>query len=340
MRRASLTLALTILLSLLPLAAPYALEGTWVLTNQADLKLSPSLSIEFEFSKEIQNITIIGELIIHSCYDLSYSYSVKGNDISISYNKILDIPRKCGDGEITTIRSKIDTIFYFTIKGDSLSLHNPTGFAPFVFQRKVKNPPKAINGRWSTDTVLGQAKDYDIYMNGTHASLCRGNGLANYKISSLNGIAFTVLVSRGCNEDEVSMLNALDNALFFRIRNNQILYLYDYKVSNVLSATFAAPVGLANVLPGANEQTLTVSPKQPIPAQNNSTPQGNHSEASSNSSGPGVKYPAPASNSSSNTSKPLPPAPTPTPAPTPSKNSSNSSTPLPPPPSNLTVTVT
>jgi hypothetical protein len=55
--------------------------------------------------------------------------------------------------EISTIRSKIDTVFYFTINGTTLSLFDPTGFAPFVFANADVSAGPAINGGWQTLTV-------------------------------------------------------------------------------------------------------------------------------------------------------------------------------------------
>lgn len=114
------------------------------------------------------------ELIVHACYELSYSYSVDENDIRFIYNNIISIPRKCLSGEMTAIRSKIDTVFYFSINGDTLKLYNPTGFAAFSFKREVQPALTAINGLWQTLTVYGSSQHNDISINGTHAIICDG----------------------------------------------------------------------------------------------------------------------------------------------------------------------
>jgi hypothetical protein len=56
-----------------------------------------------------------------------------------------------------------------------------------------------------------------LYMNGTHATLCGGNGLAKYQITSINQIYFLVLLSKGCAS--IDLLATLDSATFFRVRN-------------------------------------------------------------------------------------------------------------------------
>lgn len=146
--RSSLPIFLLAMVALLSMASSFALEGEWVLSNHPDLQLDPSISVEFEFKKEIRAKQVARQMILKACYELSYSYELSGNDIVITYNNVINIPRKCQKGEISTLRSKIDTIFYFTIDGSTLKLYNPTGFAPFVLQRKVKQSPKALNGRW------------------------------------------------------------------------------------------------------------------------------------------------------------------------------------------------
>lgn len=42
----------------------------------------------------------------------------------------------------------------------------------------------------------------------------------------------------------MSVLNALDATIFFRIRDSRLLYLYDYKVNQVLTANFNGPIRL------------------------------------------------------------------------------------------------
>lgn len=71
----------------------------------------------------------------------------------MSFQGILGIPRKCVGSEISTIRSKIDTVFYFVINGTTLSLFDPTGFAPFVFTNNDAAVGPTINGGWQTLTV-------------------------------------------------------------------------------------------------------------------------------------------------------------------------------------------
>lgn len=200
MRRIQPALVLLIVLAILPLTSSYALEGRWALTNHKDLDLDPSVEVEFEFKKDILNKSIIAhELVVKSCYQLSYDYEIHENDIVFNYKRIIDIPRKCVEGEITTIRAKLDTVFYFTINGTTLKLFNPTGFAPFVFKRIEEVPPKAINGLWQTLRVLNFPAFVDITVNGTHAVLCGGQGIAIYKINGINEIVFTILRSRGCS---------------------------------------------------------------------------------------------------------------------------------------------
>ena len=89
---------LFLLLAALPAVSGFALEGAWTLTNHPDLKLDPSLDIEIEFKKEIRGKKIVREMVLNACYKLSYSYELQGNDISLTYLSIVNIPRKCLDG--------------------------------------------------------------------------------------------------------------------------------------------------------------------------------------------------------------------------------------------------
>jgi hypothetical protein len=139
-------------------------------------------------------------LIVHACYDLAYNYSVSENNIYISFLNVIDIPRKCVSGEITTIRSRLDTVFYFVINGTMLSLYDPTGFAPFVSERNDANVGPAINGGWQTITVNQNNLNDNINVNGTHAILCNGSGIAIYNITSRSQIIFTIIRSRGCSK--------------------------------------------------------------------------------------------------------------------------------------------
>ena len=61
-------------------------------------------------------------------------------------------------------------------------------------------------------------------MNGTHAVLCDGKGVANYVIKN-NRITFIIEKSRGCSDFDV--LVALDDASFFRIKGGNELVLVD-----------------------------------------------------------------------------------------------------------------
>lgn len=149
---------------------------------------------------------------------------------------------------MTTIRSKIDTIFYFTINGSSLKLFDPSGWAPFVFNRTTNPVGTAINGLWQTLTVAGSNQLSEIQMNGTHALLCQGQGLAIYNITSSNGIIFTILKSKGCSTAEVDVLRALDSSVVYRIRDHSILYLYDYKLNVILTAYFTKVIQLNQTL--------------------------------------------------------------------------------------------
>lgn len=55
----------------------YALEGSWQLINNRDIKLDPSIDIEFEFISSIgPNQTIVRSLVVHACYELNYTYQV------------------------------------------------------------------------------------------------------------------------------------------------------------------------------------------------------------------------------------------------------------------------
>lgn len=94
----------------------------------------------------------------------------------------------------------------------------------------------AINGYWQTINVYGARQFTDIYVNGSHAMLCKGQGIAFYNITSQNQIIFTIIKSKGCSSNEMSVLNALDTAVYYRIRDKLLLYLYDYRLSTVISA--------------------------------------------------------------------------------------------------------
>lgn len=81
---------------LIALSNSYALEGNWKLINNNDIKLSPSIDVQFEFAQSIgPNLTIQRNLIVHACYQLNYTYEVTENNIFLSFQNILSIPRKC-----------------------------------------------------------------------------------------------------------------------------------------------------------------------------------------------------------------------------------------------------
>lgn len=250
MRRNLSALAILIIASFILHSHQQALEGKWKLTNQADIKLDPSAEIYFQFDTVINqaNKTIERQLTVSACYELSYSYAVREKDINLAYKNIISIPRKCLPGEITTIRSKIDSVFYFTINGTSLKLFDPTGFAPFVLARVVPPIGRAINGLWQTINVNAVKQYTNIYVNGTHALLCQGQGIAIYNITSQNQIIFTILRSRGCTSSQMNVLNALDSTVYYRIRDGNILYFYDYRLTAILSANFQQVITVDQIM--------------------------------------------------------------------------------------------
>lgn len=85
------------------------------------------------------------------------------------------------------------------INGTTLTLFDPTGFAPFVFERVDSNSSPAINGGWKTITIDQNQLSENILINGSHAILCEGKGLAIYKISSRSQIVFNIIKSKGCS---------------------------------------------------------------------------------------------------------------------------------------------
>lgn len=116
-----------------------------------------------------------------------------------------------------------------------MRLFDPTGFAPFAFERADAGIPN-INGAWKTLNINYQSLNEQIKINGTHAMLCEGSGLAIYNVSSRSQLVFNILRSKGCSREQMSVLIALDSSTFFRIRNSSFLYLYDYKLNNIFYA--------------------------------------------------------------------------------------------------------
>jgi hypothetical protein len=115
----------------------------------------------------------------------------------------------------------------------------------------------------------------NVKVNGSHAVLCNGQGVAVYRLSGMNQILFTILKSKGCGENEMNVLNALDQANFFRIRDNQVLYLYDYQVNQVLTANFNGPIRLeAPLIFGGDPSNPQIQPPPTtLPTQQTQTPQ-------------------------------------------------------------------
>jgi hypothetical protein len=95
----SLVCTWLVLAVLLGVSQGYALEGSWQLINNRDIKLDPAIDIEFEFVQSIgPNLTITRTLLVHACYDLNYTYLVTENSLYLSFQGILGIPRKCMGG--------------------------------------------------------------------------------------------------------------------------------------------------------------------------------------------------------------------------------------------------
>jgi hypothetical protein len=164
-----------------------------------------------------------------------------------------------------------------------LSLYDPTGFAPFVSERNDANVGPAINGGWQTITVNQNNLNDNINVNGTHAILCNGSGIAIYNITSRSQIIFTILRSRGCSKEQMSILTALDSTVFYRIRNNTYLYLYDYGLNNIFYAFYGSFVGYHQSLDNiggdtsANQTTTQVQPAATIPSPQTNTNQSTQS---------------------------------------------------------------
>lgn len=138
-------------------------------------------------------------------------------------------------------------------------------------------------------------------MNGSHAFLCGGSGIAVYNITSRSQIIFTILRSLGCSRDQIAVLSALDSAIFYRVLNGTFLYLYDYRLNNIFYAYYTSFVPfqqdlrvLMATLNSTSNQNSTVS------AQTNQSRNGNVSAARQNSSS---SSPSPA-NTTSNASTP------------------------------------
>lgn len=82
-----------------------------------------------------------------------------------------------------------------------------------------------------------------MYLNGSHAFLCNGNGIAIYNVTSRSQIIFTIIRSLGCTKDQIAVLSALDSTIFYRVLNGNYLYLYDYRLNNILYAYYISYVG-------------------------------------------------------------------------------------------------
>jgi hypothetical protein len=82
-----------------------------------------------------------------------------------------------------------------------------------------------------------------MYLNGSHAFLCNGSGMAVYNVTSRSQIIFTIVRSLGCTRDQIAVLSALDSTIFYRVLNGNYLYLYDYRLNNILYAYYTSFVG-------------------------------------------------------------------------------------------------
>jgi hypothetical protein len=82
----------------------------------------------------------------------------------------------------------------------------------------------------------------------------------------------------------MSILTALDSTVFYRIRNNTYLYLYDYGLNNIFYAFYGSFVGyhqnLDNIggdTSSANQTTTQVQPAPTIPSPQTNTNQSTQS---------------------------------------------------------------
>ena len=76
------SLRIFILTLLVVCSQQYALEGTWTLTNHADISLDPSAEVEFEFKTSIGNNNAIERrLEVSACYNLAYRYEVQDSGV-------------------------------------------------------------------------------------------------------------------------------------------------------------------------------------------------------------------------------------------------------------------
>lgn len=67
--------------------------------------------------------------------------------------------------------------------------------------------------------------------------------MAVYNVTSRSQIIFTIIRSLGCTRDQIAVLSALDSTIFYRVLNGNYLYLYDYRLNNILYAYYTSFVG-------------------------------------------------------------------------------------------------
>jgi hypothetical protein len=72
--------------------------------------------------------------------------------------------------------------------------------------------------------------------------LCNGSGIAIYNVTSRSQIIFTIIRSLGCTREQIAVLSALDSTIFYRTLNANYLYLYDYRLNNILYAYYTSYV--------------------------------------------------------------------------------------------------
>lgn len=228
-----LNIRIIVLVAILAIVHPYALENRWALrTAQTGILkgLKSKISFEFDRSPSRDGKSMVGYLAISACSILTYNYQIKDSQIFLRFLAIGRSVRPCYDGEIGFIRSQLDQTFQFYILYNVLLLKPPNNNPPIKLDLMSNNNPDPINGMWIITYNLNGVKinDAKVIVNGTVIAFCQGNLTFNYNLTV--NAKVSVKLGRNVSECNNGLLQGFgDSVRFYRLNtlvNPQTLSFY------------------------------------------------------------------------------------------------------------------
>lgn len=179
------SLKLFIYLSLIIFTFSYSLEGAWDLTSSSQF---PSLSdLTFQFTKTVDgNGNITSKLFVYNCFISQFLYKVQDSSLSFDFQVSSFLQANCSLNQINTLRSLMQTIFYFDINYDNLSLQGLNRQSVFQLVRQKINYTSSMVGAWQLQSG-SKTTTFPVRINGTQVYFCQNINYLTYSISTING---------------------------------------------------------------------------------------------------------------------------------------------------------